>query len=151
MPNPKKKRTRCPVCGNEPARSFYKYCSNACQLEYQYQDYIRRWKKAEISGLDTLGIVRRQVKRYLREKYGNKCCLCGWGEINKILGKPPLIADHIDGNWKNNTEKNLRLLCPNCDALTDSYAALNKGRGRENRKPSKRAMTARMIAQAKKT
>ena len=151
MPNPKKKRTPCPVCGREPARSFYKYCSNTCQFEYQYREYIRRWKAGEVSGLDTLGVVRRQIKRYLREKYGNKCCLCGWNKVNQTLGKPPLIADHIDGNWRNNSEENLRLICPNCDALTESYGALNKGRGRGNRPASRRALAARSMARAKKT
>lgn len=77
-------------------------------------------------------------KIFTREKLGNKCCLCGWAEINHSTGKVPLVADHIDGNWRNNTEENLSLLCPNCDSLTSTYAALNKGRGRKARSLSKR-------------
>jgi hypothetical protein len=56
-----------------------------------------------------------------------------------------LVADHIDGNWRNNTEENLRLLCPNCDSLTHTFSALNKGNGREHRAVSKRALEARML------
>lgn len=92
-----------------------------------------------------IGIVSRHVKRYLRDKFGNKCCVCEWSEINIKIGYPPLIADHIDGNWRNNIESNLRLLCPNCDALTSTYAGLNRGNGRKNRAPSKRAKEGRLL------
>jgi hypothetical protein len=93
----------------------------------------------------SLGIVSKYVKRYLRIKYGNRCVLCGWSVINAKTGQVPLVADHIDGNWKNNTEDNLRLLCPNCDSLTPTYAGLNRGNGRENRAISKRAFAGRSL------
>ena len=145
MPNPKKKRTPCPVCGKEPARSFYKYCSNACQATFQYQQYITKWKAGRISGLRTTGVVSRPIKTYLREKFCDQCCLCGWSKKNMITGLVPLVADHIDGNWRNNTEKNLRLICPNCDSLTSTYANLNKGKGRNGRVQSRRALEARKL------
>ena len=143
--SPRKPRSPCLVCGKEPARSMYKYCSNACQHEFQYRIYIERWKRGELKGLSSLGLVADPLKRYLREKYGNKCCLCGWSEINPTTGKVPLVADHIDGNWQNNHESNLRLVCPNCDSLGPTYAALNKGNGRRNRASSKRASSARVL------
>ena len=148
MSNPKKLRPKCPVCGKEPARSYYKYCSNACQLEYQRRCYIDQWKAGKVNGLQGLGIVSLYVKRYLREKFGNKCCLCGWSKVNLKTGKVPLVADHIDGNWRNNVESNLRLVCPNCDSLSPTYAALNKGNGRENRAISKRAREGRLFMQS---
>lgn len=37
----------------------------------------------------------------------------------------PLELDHIDGNSLNNTLLNLRLLCPNCHALTSNYRGKN--------------------------
>lgn len=40
----------------------------------------------------------------------------------------PLELDHIDGNRKNNELSNLRLLCPNCHALTPTYRGKNIGR-----------------------
>ena len=92
-----------------------------------------------MTGLQRLGVVSGHVKRYLREKFSNKCCLCGWAEINPKTGQAPLVADHIDGNWRNNVESNLRLICPNCDALSPTYAGLNRGNGRKNRVVSKRA------------
>jgi len=145
MPNPKKPRSKCPVCGKEPARSYYKYCSNACQSEYQYRCYINDWKNKKVIGLNSIGIVSKYIKRYLREKYGNKCSLCGWMQVNVRTGSVPLVADHIDGNWRNNTENNLRLICPNCDAISATFAALNRGGGRKNRRTSKRSKEAKIF------
>jgi hypothetical protein len=142
---PKKPRKRCLNCGKEPRRAGYKYCTNACQVEYQYSLYIQDWKSRKVTGLLRIGVVSRHIKRYLREKFGNKCQLCGWSEVNIKTGKVPLVADHIDGDWRNNIESNLRLICPNCDALTSTYAALNKGNGRKNRTVSKRVHEARLF------
>src|SRR3989338_5733910 len=145
MPTPKKRREKCPGCAKETPRAGYKYCSNVCQIEYEYSSYIKRWKSWKESGLKTIGTVSRPVKRYLRRKFGNRCCLCGWAEINPKTQQVPLVADHIDGNWRNNTESNLRLLCPNCDALTPTYAGLNKGNGRKGRVLSRRAKEGRFL------
>lgn len=138
MPNPKLPREKCLACQKETSRPGYRYCSNACQGAHKYHVYIQEWKKGEVLGLIATGVVSAHIKRYLREKFGNKCCLCGWAEINPKTGKIPLVADHIDGSWRNNNEDNLRLLCPNCDSLTPTYAALNKGNGRQHRIISKR-------------
>ena len=85
------------------------------------------------------------IEKYLKRKFRNKCCLCSWSKINIKTGKVPLVADHIDGNWRNNIEINLRLICPNCDALNPTFAALNKGSGRKNRASSKRAQEGRLL------
>ena len=142
---PKKPRRSCLSCGKEPARAQYIYCSNTCQAEYQYREYIQKWQGGEVDGLNTIGIVTGQIKKFLRRKFGNKCCLCGWSRVNSATGLVPLVADHIDGNWRNNSENNLRLVCPNCDALLPTFAALNKGRGRPNRAVSKRSQEAQYL------
>ena len=145
MPNPKKPRAQCLNCKKETNRAGYTYCSNACQLAYQHALYIMKWKEGSIHGLQNIGVVSIHVKNYLREKFQNKCCLCGWSEINIKTGVVPLVADHIDGDWKNNAESNLRLICPNCDSLTATYAGLNRGNGRKNRIVSKRVSDARIF------
>lgn len=145
MPNPKKLRSGCILCGKEQARASYKYCSNACQLEYQHEVYIKKWKAGQVHGLQSLGLVSHGVKRYLRKKYNNKCCLCGWAKTNPKTGIVPLVADHIDGNWRNNIESNLRLICPNCDSLTPTYAGSNRGNGRKNRVLSNRVKEGRLL------
>ena len=150
MSNPKKARTKCLRCGGEPARATYKYCSNVCQMEYQHLVYIQKWMGRKVSGLQSIGTVSPHVKRYLRQKFGNRCCVCGWAEKNVKTGKTPLVADHIDGNWRNNDEKNLRLLCPNCDSLTPTYAGLNRGNGRKHRALSNRVKEARSLLEKRK-
>ena len=50
-----------------------------------------------------------------------------------MTNKCPLQIHHIDGNYKNNSEENLELLCPNCHSLTHNYGTLNKGNGRDYR------------------
>ncbi len=146
MPMPRKNKNVCPVCSTMPERSRYMYCSNKCQLEFQRRRYIEKWKSGEISGLSNIGTVSVVVKEYLRKKYDNKCVLCGWSIMNLKTGIVPLVADHIDGNWRNNVESNLRLLCPNCDSLTPTYGGSNKGYGRVNRAVSKRVSEGRLLS-----
>ena len=40
----------------------------------------------------------------------------------------PVILDHINGNRRDNSPKNLRYLCPNCDAQLLTRGGLNRGR-----------------------
>jgi hypothetical protein len=54
----------------------------------------------------------------------HKCECCGITEWNGQLA--PIELDHIDGNRYNNTIENLRILCPNCHAQTDTYRGKNK-------------------------
>lgn len=145
MPMPKKIRNGCVNCAKSTARPTYKYCSNACQIDFQYKLYIQNWQTGKERGLQGLGIVSNHIKHYLRIKFENKCCICGWAQINSKTEQVPLVADHIDGNWRNNSEENLRLLCPNCDSLTTTYAGLNRGNGRKNRAVSKRYQEARLL------
>jgi len=109
-----------------------KYCSLKCQQEFQYKDYIRKWQNGEIDGLSGYQTAK-PIKRFILEKYDNKCCKCGWNEKNPFTGKIPLELEHKDGNYKNNKEENLEILCPNCHSLTKTYKGANKGNGRKAR------------------
>ncbi|MCI8345824.1 MAG: HNH endonuclease [Clostridia bacterium] len=118
---------------NKEIKKRSKYCSNKCQKEYQYKTYINKWKNSEINGMRGEYQISSYIKTYLFNKYNNKCARCGWGEINKYTNKIPLEIEHIDGNYKNNKEENLILLCPNCHSLTSTYKGANLNKGRKGR------------------
>lgn len=126
----KKSKGNCLCCGIELKHTNRKFCSNKCQQQYKYQLYIQDWLSGKIMPNNKNDIIPGPIVRYVWEKFGGKCSMCGWCEINPTTGKSPLEIDHIDGNYRNNSESNLRLLCPNCHSLTPTYKALNVGKGR---------------------
>jgi len=64
-----------------------------------------------------LRLIREGIKTH-------KCECCGITDWNN---KPtPLELDHINGINTDNRLENLRLLCPNCHAQTETYRAKNK-------------------------
>lgn len=111
-----------------------KYCSVKCQKEYEYNEFIKKWKHGETDGMRGEYQISSHIKAYLFKKYNNKCARCGWGEINQFTGKIPLEIEHIDGNFKNNNENNLIVLCPNCHSLTSTYKGANYNHGRKARR-----------------
>lgn len=60
----------------------------------------------------------------LAPEYEHKCKICGNTEW---LGKPiALELDHVNGDHYDNRKDNLRFICPNCHALTDTWKGRNK-------------------------
>lgn len=128
----------CMNCGkiNKISKcSVRKFCNTKCQMEYQQNQYIQKWKKGEVDGLSGYQLNGR-IKKYMLEKAEYKCEICGWHEINPVTGKSPLEVHHIDGDYTNNIEENLQVLCPNCHSLTSTYKAINKC-GRKQRRQYK--------------
>ena len=111
-----------------------KFCSIVCQKEHEYKEYIKQWRDGKTTGLRGDYQISMHIKTYLLNKYSYKCSKCGWGEKNPYTGKIPLEIEHIDGNYLNNNEENLTVLCPNCHSLTSTYKGANLNHGRKSRK-----------------
>lgn len=130
-----RRKCRRDECSKITKKNASFYCSVKCQQQYLHEQYIRRWIAGEIDGTKSTGEApSMRIRRYLMESSGFKCCMCGWGERNPHTGRTPLHVDHIDGNARNNRPENLRLLCPNHHALTETYGNANKGNGRPGRR-----------------
>lgn len=68
-------------------------------------------------------LIKKLVNEGIKE-YRCECC----GNAEWIGNEIPLELHHINGNNTDNRVENLKLLCPNCHALTDNY------RGKKNKK-----------------
>lgn len=110
-----------------------KFCNNTCFSKYKEKIVFDKIDNNTFN-LKNKITESKWIKKYLINKYGNKCMKCNWDEKNKITNKVPIQLNHIDGNSENNKLNNLELLCPNCHSLTDNYGALNTGNGRTKRK-----------------
>lgn len=89
----------------------------------------RRRTPAEVLTPDSpCRVPSSRLKRAMTELgVRERCAWCGTGPLwrGRLL---PLEVDHISGDWRDNRIENLRLLCPNCHATTDTYRGRGKGR-----------------------
>ena len=73
--------------------------------------------------INSFRLKQKLLKTNIFQHQCSNCKLINWMD-----GPIPLELDHIDGNNENNNLTNLRLLCPNCHALTDTYRGKNQSR-----------------------
>jgi protein-arginine kinase activator protein McsA len=125
----KNKYKSCLSCQNdfEPKRQKQKYCSVSCFHDHR-MDKIDREIREGLRDSPT----RRTLRRYLIRHRGRSCFICDRSYWNDE--EIPIELDHIDGDHTNNELENLRLVCPNCHAQTDTYKGANFGNGRSYRK-----------------
>lgn len=117
----------CLNCTNELVHKQTKYCSQKCQHEYTYNQYIERWKQGLEKGhKGKAKAISNPLRRYLLNKYNNTCIKCGWNELHPSDNKPLVEINHIDGDAENCKEDNLEVLCPNCHSKTYNYKFRNK-------------------------
>lgn len=119
----------CFYCGNlfgRRSRNSLKYCSRACEVK-------SRWEEKLNSFLLTAVFPSRPfIRQYLILLQTGRCVICSLYEWNSK--EIPLVVDHINGNSEDNTPENLRMICCNCDAQTDTYKSKNIGNGRYYRR-----------------
>ena len=129
-------KANCLNCDKEfnynPANKTGKYCCCQCNSDHKKKEYIAKWKMGEVCGGSGFQ-VSAFVRNYLLNEADNRCSICGWSETNPHTGKVPLQIDHIDGDPFNHSPSNLRVVCPNCHALTETFGSKNKGKGRYSR------------------
>jgi hypothetical protein len=124
----------CKLCNIPLRRSINEFCSHKCVVEYKYLLAINDWLAGKISGsIQKNGEISSTIRKWVHRQKGDICWDCGWNEINPATGNVPVQIEHIDGNYSNNRPENLKLLCPNCHALTSTWGSLNNGNGRKYR------------------
>lgn len=75
---------------------------------------------------DNSDIPRKTIREYIirHNVLEYRCQFCG--NTGEWLGKTmPLELDHINGKNNDHRIENLRWLCPNCHAITDTYSGRN--------------------------
>ena len=121
----------CLCCDKVIPRYNAYFCSSKCHSDYKYLQFVKNWKKNRHKKHKCN--TSKHIKRYLKEKYGNKCMKCGWDKTNSITGNVPIHVHHVDGDFQNDMEQNLELLCPNCHSLTCNFGSINTGKSTRER------------------
>ena len=100
----------CLACGRQTTNP--RFCSNKCQRDFDWQKVKAR---IDADGCCPPRLNTKLARRYLLQTRGHRCEICGLTEWrDKTL---PLVLDHINGDANDWLLSNLRLICPNCDAL----------------------------------
>lgn len=137
------KEYTCQECGKiiKSRHSNRKFCSNKCCSIHRSKEYIEKWENEELT-LDPNLKLPKTIRKFLFEKAHYKCEECGFEGYNRATKNTILQIHHIDGNSGNNTTKNLKVLCPNCHAMTENYMALNKGKSARDKRYNRRGQLA---------
>lgn len=128
----------CKFCSRECGKRGLKYHESRCKenpdklppprkTEAFYEAMKKRRGKVtnqhtnvdwSLIPFEKLGGGKRRERLF--EEANHSCIQCGFNKT-RDNGQSILEIDHIDGDHTNNTRENLRVLCPNCHALTPNF------------------------------
>lgn len=125
----------CDECGLDfkSHNKKQKFCSYKCSTEHRQRILIDKWLCGK-TVFNPNNSIPNYIRKYLYEKVIFKCEDCGFEGYNRVTGNSILQIHHIDGNSGNNNISNLKVLCPNCHAMTENYMSLNKGYSARNKR-----------------
>lgn len=123
------------MCSNSPNRCPAVLEKNSKGVKSSGVDYREKYKNLTDDAKDRMNWNKGNTsadfslngkgnhKGVLIKERGHQCESCS---LSEWMNNPiPLELEHIDGNNKNNTKENLKLLCPNCHSLTKTYRGKN--------------------------
>jgi hypothetical protein len=122
---PKNNDNKCLICQTD-ITGYSVTCGPHCNSIIKRGESIKKWIDGLWAGGSDVGISDI-VRDYLLEQANYKCSQCSWGKLHPKTGKSPLHIDHINGDCTDHQPDNLRVLCPNCHSLTDTFGAHNRG------------------------
>lgn len=127
------KNNLCPHCGVSIGDSS-RTCQGCTYID-RIKERIQEWLDGTWSGAlqNNEYLLSTTIKRYLLEQANYSCTECGFNTPHPD-GSSILQVDHIDGHANNHSPENLKVLCPNCHALTGTFGNRNKGNGRPHKR-----------------
>lgn len=105
----------CKKCGAQVSDRHNSYCDQ-CIAQGVYNKNLSAMHLEDIKN-------DKSRRKWLLERREHRCEYCG---LKEWQGQPiPLELHHEDGDTDNNIEANLKLICPNCHALTHTHRRRN--------------------------
>lgn len=119
----------CIWCGTRLRSSTQKYCDQKCQANHKKKQIVDKWLETGKCAIR----ANNSIRDYVLSEQGNVCDICG---LEPTWNGEPItfVFDHIDGNSRDSSRENVRMICPNCDSQTPTYKSRNIGNGRHYRR-----------------
>lgn len=133
-----KPKALCSICGVRLGNKNTSGLCVKCHKQIQDDEKIKVWKETGSTGCGVSTTLRNCIRDYILNKQDGECAICHMPPIWNGM-ELRFILDHFDGDASNDSEDNLRLICPNCDSQLDTYKARNKESARNHRRISKMA------------